>query len=213
MVPEQKVSDALDTLAGHVEDIGDRITHSHVEGIFETIPNDEIGPIQLRGHRCLSDDNVYYVAAHRDLRSVFIIYHFSLVETIANELTHEVAETVLSAVGIDGQESDPRMATASYLLEDAEQSEMQAFKSHFKIAASGESYLTNITATDSCAFGGYSLERMIFPYEDKFSIREFNDAVTAIVSGGVRSAEIVRQNLALAVDKDEPANTSINFGQ
>ena len=212
MPSEQEISDVLDTLAEYVTDIGDRVTHAYVEGILKATPNEEIGPIELRGHRCISDGEVYYIAAHPELRGVSIAYHLSLTENIANELSHEHAEAILNAVEIDVHESDPRMLASSYLLRDADRSDVQAFRSYFKIAAGGERYSTNLNVSDSGAFEGYGLERMIFPYEDDFSIEEFNDAVTTIVSSGSRTAEIIRRNVNLIVDEDEPANTEIIFG-
>lgn len=206
---EEEVHETLGKLAGYVRDIGDRITHAHAEGVLKGTPNEEIGPLEFRGHRCISNDEVYYIAAHPEVRYVTVVYYLSFTENVARELSHEHAEAILEEAELDVHGSDPRMLAATYLLQSIDQAEVQSFKSYFRIAVGGENYLTTLNTSESGALEGYSLQHLIFPYEDSFSIKEFNDAVTTIVSSGMRSAEIVRRNLHLLSEDEDPAKTKV----
>lgn len=211
MPSEEEVTSVLESLAQFVVDIGDEVLHQDLERVLSGTLNKEVGELELRGHICNSNRVTYYIGAHQDFRGVLIAYHLSLTESIAAEFSKDQAESILDGLPGDIQEGDPRILAAKYLIQEADPEEVRSFISYFRIYASDTNYHLNINQFDTSGLKGYSIERMIFPYEDRFTIKEFNDAVTTVISGGTRSSEILKRNVKLAIDEDNPTRSSITY--
>jgi hypothetical protein len=203
---ETEVSDALVTLEEFVEKTGDNIVDRNVSVLTVTINDEEI---ILRGHICTDDNHFYYIGAHEELDGAIVAFHYSLIKNIAAEIPEEHATGVLGTAGIEAGEDDPRMIAAQYLYQNIDVSQARNLISQLRIEKSEADTRLTISENERRYPIGFSVERMIFPYEDDFNIRDFYDGVLPVVETGKKLSEVLGIHISLHIDEEDPRNTRL----
>lgn len=202
---ETELSDALDTLEEFVEKIGDNIVESNTE-VLNTRIGDE--KIILTGHVCRTDNHFYYVGGHEKLSGATVAFHYSIINNIATEIPKEHAIEVLNSAGIESQETDPRREAAQYLFGSIDVSQTRNLIDHLRIEKSEAD--THLTFTEMEGHPtGFSVQRMIFPYQDDFDLKEFYQAALAVVETGKKLSVVLRTHISLQINETDPRNTRI----
>lgn len=207
MPTETEVSDALVTLGEFVEKIGDRVVERDLSVLNATVDGEEI---TLRGHLCGDDRHFYYVGGHKSLDGAIIAFHYSLMENIAADIPEQHATGVLNTAGIEAGENDPRMIAAQYLFQSIELTQARNLISRLRIKKSEAGTQLTISENDAGYPTGFTVERMIFPYEHDFDIQEFYDSVIPVVETGKKLSEVLKIHISLHLN-DDPRNTRLTI--
>lgn len=208
MPTETEVSDALVTLERFVEKIGDNIVESNLSVLHATINGEEI---TLTGHICRNDNHFYYVGGHEELDGAIVAFHYSIIQNIAAEIPEEHATGVLGTAGIEAGENDPRMLAAQYLFQSIDVSQARNLISRLRIEKSEADTQLTISENEGGYPTEFTVERLIFPYEDDFDIREFYDAVISVVETGKKLSEVLKIYLSIHLNEEDPRNTRLTI--
>lgn len=210
MPTEEEVDEALTTLAAYTEDLSHIIHNRGNPAILHGKPNEQIGEIEYRGHRCGNESEVYFIGLHPELRYGIVVYFLSLQQNVAEWITEEQAEMVLDAAGIENSGND-RMKAASYLIDNSDQDSADAFDSYFRTVAGGGDHYTQVHRTDNGTFQSFAIERRIFPYEDEFSISDFSDAIHSVIGNGQKASALTMSSVSLSFDEENPGESAVEF--
>jgi len=205
---ETEVSDALVTLGEFVEKIGNNIVERNLSVLKATIKGEEI---TLTGHICRDNNHFYYVGVHEEFDGAIVAFHYSLIDNIAEEIPEEHATGVLGTAGIEAGENDPRIIASQYLLQSIDVSQASNLISRLRIEKSETDTQLNISENEFGYPTGFSVERMIFPYEDDFDIRKFYDGVSPVVETGKKLSEVLKIYISLHIDEEDPRNTRLTI--
>lgn len=205
---ETEVSDALGTLEEFVEKIGDNVVERNLNVLNATIDSEEIA---LTGHICRDNNHFYYVGGHQELDGAIVAFHYSLIDNIAAEIPEEHATGILGTAGIEAGENDPRTIAAQYLFQSIDVSQARNLISHLRIEKSEADTQLTISENEFGYPTGFSVERMIFPYEDNFDIREFYDGVIPVVETGKKLSEVMGIHISLHLNEEDPRNTRLTI--
>jgi hypothetical protein len=208
MASSEEFDEALDTIAEYVHGIGDEISEESVDALTAEIRGEEY---ELTGHTCIGEeDSIYMIAGHPDLRFFYVVYALSVTGNVANQLDEEIVDELVES-GDDIDDAERRRMAASILLERLPRGDMDALKAYtFMFLSSGHNN-TLLHSDENGVFEYYTVENQIFPYEDGFSIREFQDAVQATVTGGRRGNHLLRRTLFIDKDENNPGESQINL--
>lgn len=211
MPTTEEVEKGLSKIAEYVEDIGHVLISEDQSTFFRAKPNEEIGSITLRGHHCSNDDDEhYYILAHEELRQAYAVYYLSIQQNLAQLITEEEAQAIVEDAEL-AEEGDEEMIAASLMLENSDIENSQTFESNFTLITSGEGHYINTQQTENGRFRSYAIEARMYPYEDDFSIADFDEAVTAVIGVGQKSAVAVGQNLRYVYDEEVPSKSHVQF--
>lgn len=205
---ETELSDALVTLEEFVEKIGDNIVERNLSVLNATINGKDI---TLTGHICRDDNHFYYIGGHEELDGAIVAFHYSLIENIAAEIPEEHAIEVLGTAGIEAGENDPRLIAAQYLFQSIDISQARDLISHLRIEKSEADTQLTISENEIGYPIEFAVERMIFPYEDDFNIRDFYDGVIPVVETGKKLSEVLRIQISLHLSEEDPRNTRLTI--
>jgi hypothetical protein len=205
---ETEVSDALDTLEEFAEKIGDNIVERNTSVLNVTLHGEEI---TLRGHICRDDNHYYYIGLHEQLDGGLITFHYPLIDNIATEIPEEHATAVLDTAGIEPEENDSRVIAAQYLFQSIDVSQARNLISRLRVEKSEVDTRLTISENEVGYPTGFAVERMIFPYEDDFTIREFYDGVMAVLETGKKLSEVLGIHISLDLNEEDPRNTRLTI--
>lgn len=211
MPAESEVDEALDRIAEYAEELNHVVQIRDNPNILQAEPNNQSAELELRGHQCEYEDHLYYVGAHEDWSHAILVYYLSLQQNVSAWIDEDEAMAIIEAAGLEG-DGNPRMKAARYLLDNADLEESQAFGSYFTTVAADSSHFTQVHRTDSGIFRAYSIERKILPYEDNFSIRDYNEAATAVIGAGQKSNALAISSTGIRYDEENPAESAVDFG-
>jgi len=205
---ETEISDALVTFEEFVEKIGDNIVERNLSVLTATSNSEEI---TLTGHICRGDNHYYYIGAHEELDGAVVAFHYSLIDNIAADIPEEHATRVLGTAGIEAGENDPQTIAAQYLFQSIDVSQARNLISRLRIEKSEADTKLIISENEVGYPTGFTVQRMIFPYEDDFDIREFYDGVLPAVETGKKLSEVLRMHMSLYLDEEDPRNTRLTI--
>jgi len=91
---------------------------------------------------------------------------------------------------------------------------MEALKSYTFLFVSSVENTTLLHSDEEGALNYYTVEDLIFPFEDNFGIEKFHEAVQTCVSSGRRGNQLLRRTLFIDIDEDNPKESQLelNFG-
>jgi len=219
MPKSAEFSNTLDLIAEYVQEIGDTIEDEYVEELFAIEIQDE--DYWLTGHRCSTEDAVYVVAGHPQLRLMSVAYFFSLQNNVAYQLDKDTTDALLEESGIeveaeedDEQEFLEKIEAAKILLNRIDKEEMSAIENYIYMMISGGDHETQIYNTDSGVITGFNTANLIFPYERSFGIKEFYETVQSTIESGQRGNRLLGRTMIVRKDKEDLTESRIelNFG-
>lgn len=205
--PEQ-FEEVLDNLSRYVQKINDEITAESVEGIAEITYHGE--QIELTGHRCIHGAHIYTVAGHPEIEYFNIGYLISLAQNIGNRLPDGIVQRLVT--DLDGVElEDARYQAGVQLLDQVQRQSMDSFKLGLFLIASNTSTATTLENNDEGSLLAYSVSKKIFPYQEDFTISDFEEAAQTVVSTGSRARSVLARGIHLNVDQERPERTELTL--
>lgn len=165
--------DAVNRLETAVENIGDEV--------LDGVDNDEGKQV---GHTCHHGDYKYLLHGSPDDQYFTIGFPFSIVNNVGEILDESSAKEILPD-GKEVDEDESITTLAAYdILEGMSSENRQKFQYHLTQELSTTDTSFRIRHTDSGAITGFDVYREIFPYEEEFSLAEFNHSVQTVVNTG-----------------------------
>lgn len=207
MPTETELSQALTTLEEYVNKVGNDIFERDLDVMSAVIDGQEVS---LRGHICETEDYFYRIGGHERLESAVVGFHYSIIDNIAVEIPEEHAVEVLDTAGIEIKEGDQQRIAAQYLYQSIEVSKARNLIRHLRLEKPEADTRLTISEDEHGYPTGFIVERMIFPYEDDFGIREFYDSVISVVEVGKVLSEVPSLHLSLRL-KEDPRNTRLTI--
>lgn len=200
---------ALTEIREYVEAVGDKVVDERVEGIITTEFFDE--EKTFIGHRCESGDGpTYIVAGHPDHRFFLIGYFLSIRQNLANEISEEAARKVLESREVDGEDA-PKLQAIDVLLSEMSEQNMETLTSYLYLMLSSSTVGVNLYFTDDGIIDFYNVGRQIHPYEEKFGLQDFYDALTAVENIGEMGSRLVGRTIWLDTSGNSPEEYSIHL--
>jgi len=222
MPTQKKFEETLDTLEKYVEEIGDELVESNIEDIASGTVHDE--EYSLIGHHCEGDkESMYVVAGHPDLRFFTVLYFFSIERYVGTQLPDNQINDILNKDEksrsndetdfTDEERYHRQKQVGRLLIERLSDADRAALESYIFMMISSDNNKLFIN-TRKNSINEFTIETRIFPYEERFSISFFYEAVESTVSAGRRGTSLMERTLFVQVDEEDPYNTELelNFG-
>lgn len=210
MPSQSEFEDKLDQLADYAESINDEVVESDVENIISQEYREE--EYELTGHHCLHGDSTYVVAGHPDQPYFVIMYFLSVVQNLARSLPQEVVDGIIidSESPAEG-EMDRSMQAAYKLLEEIPPAEKQMYNLQTFLVISSSIVATSLITQEEHNLESVELGKKIFPYENRFRLSDYNDAVQAVVGAGTRTGTWISRTMNIDFDEDDPEDTTLSL--
>ena len=209
MPTSSEFEDALEATAEYVRGIGDEISDESVENVLSVTERGE--NYSLTGHRCVGDNNsIYIVAGHPELRHFYVVYLLSVKQNVGNQLDDELIAALIEDE--DDLDNAERVTKAGkVLLERLPQEETEALKTYTFLFLTSSPNTSIIHTSEEGTFEYYSVENLIFPYEEDFGLREFNEAVQRTVTNGRRGSRLLGRTIFVDRDEENLSNTGLQL--
>jgi hypothetical protein len=200
---------ALETTAEYVRGIGDEISDKSVENVLSATERGE--EYSLTGHRCIGDDDsLYIVAGHPELRHLYVVFALSVKQNVGSQLDDELVAALIEDED-DLDETEKMTKAGEILLERLPQEETEALKTYTFMFLTSSPSTGAIHTNEEGTFEYYSVENLIFPYEEEFGIKDFNDAVQSTVTNGRRGSRLLGRTIFVDRDEENLSNTELQL--
>lgn len=211
MATKKQFEATLDTLAEYIVDLGDEIVARDVDDLISMTIGDE--EYDLVGHRCRDRDSIYLVGGHPDTRPMVVIYLLSLSRNIGSSLEETIA-TELAKEHEDyeeGDEPDVPYLAGEVMLNKLPREKVEALTTYAYLFTSGGNHDTFIFRNEADVITGFNTNKLFFPFEDSFGIREFYETLQPVVTYGRRGNRVLSRAVVVEVNEDDPIETEIDI--
>lgn len=226
MPSEKERADALELLIGYVEDIGDS-----VEGDLDEVAGVETEGQETIGILCSHGTNKYVIAGELNNKFFSVIYPSFIVQSIALNLGDETVEELLEKYDEEelGEELDKTglvkeveegevpddlefdiitgeaFLAAKEWLDSLNTELQQEIRFHLTDRLSDSSVGYTIFPEKGDTVYGFQVERKVFPYEEPFTLQEFNQSVQAVISVGVNGHNFLGKTFNVSEELSAPS--------
>lgn len=177
----------FDSAVNLVRDSIGRIGDAVIEPVVE--PN---GPARTIGFVVQRDSYRYQVVGHPGEAFFHVVFPFSVVNQLEGVITEDDALEILDETADAGGDATHRAART--VLDQLDEDERDALVYNLVIVLSSEGAAFTLEYTESGVVAGFQVFAKVFPYEEQFSLAEFNRTVEAVVNTGISAMILV--NLA-----------------
>jgi hypothetical protein len=188
------VTDSFEQALGNVTECAETLGHDH-NGFIEL---EDFRGAYSRGYRFRSFTGATYLV-HGDPESRFMLvtYPESAIHRIASDLTESDVARLLETPQAErkAETEQPAITAARAKLDGAESGVVAEIKDRVETTLKSGRTLHEFRVTDNDVFAGFNVHRRIFPYDEQFSTREFNDAVREVSHVGIRATEVLMDEL------------------
>ena len=210
MPSEAEIKVELDNISGYVKDLRDKIQTKSDESIVTFAEEEDDGEIyEFIGHRCSREDDTYIIAAHPDFEFMSVLSFTSVSVFIGSGIPEEDIEQIVDQTSED--DTRDRYRAAQRLLNEADDELMEALKSYLRITVGGETYITTINTTEEGAVEYITNSTKIFPYNDKFGLKELDEGITPVVNASKKLNQILPRTIGLTTPEEESDEYGLSF--
>lgn len=179
-----------------------------------------------RGIQVREANRPYMLHGHVDREFVRVTFMFDIVSEIASVLSREQALNLIDTDEIEPPEEDEsdeetvagyKLDAADEFLASIETDHMRQFSYYLneKLTSPEVSFKTFTAGMDQDGnhIQGYTVSKKIFPYQDDFTLRVFNDSVQAVINIGYGGVSYLQNAFIFDIAEQEmDANTeSVNL--
>lgn len=225
MPSEEELIETLELLSEYVEEIGDS-----VEGDLDEIVGIGISGPDARGILCFHGASQYFIVGTTEDRYFSIIFPSYIIESIALNLSEDTVDDLLGEYNeeelteqfedleltqkineddISNDFEDEGLSGKPYLaakewLDSLDEELCREIRFHLRDRLSDASVAYTVFPEKEETIYGFQVERKVFPYEDEFTLGEFNHSVQAVVSIGVNGHNFLGKTFDISEELSAP---------
>lgn len=225
MPSEKEFNVALELLTDYVNDIGDS-----VEGTIDDVVGIGASGVETEGVVCSHGASRYVIVGGSSNKYFSIIYPSFIIQSIASNLDEETVDDLLQEYDEDDlvQEMDDfevaerieedeipddledEMITgeahlaAREWLDSLDDELQQEIRFHLMDRLSDSSVAFTVFPESGETVYGFQVARKVFPYEEAFTLQEFNQSVQAVVSVGVDGHNFLAKTFNIREELSSP---------
>lgn len=175
-------ADATETIREYVNLIGDDIQNEFVQ--------DSSGGEIVVGFKASHGSYYYNVVGDPGTHYFRIEFPFHIPQDLGSLLTDDLAEQIVDDADDDGETAISTLA-AYEILERMSDENKEKFQYELMNVLSSTDTGYEFSTTESGTIIGFDVTRRIFPWEDDFSLTEFNHSVQSVINSGHSAVQFV----------------------
>lgn len=175
-------ADAVESVRHCINCIGDEVQEEYV--------TDSSGGEIVVGYQATHGSYVYNVVGEPGRHYFNVEFPFSIPHDLGSLLTEETALEIVDDGDLDG-DTDVTTLAAYEILEQMSQENREKFRYELTTVLSSTDTAFTLRATDSGAITGFDISRRVFPYDEDFSLTEFNHSVQTVINSGNSAVQFV----------------------